>query len=230
MKKTLCILLALICALGTSVPALAAEAVYNPKFCDENGDLLFCVNISGACYCKTYNAISYLCNDQGEIYCRCENCGLNAYTNEHFAINDEFMANHVSFGDSIYYGFFCPKCHKFTAAQGFRRKNGDLVLKCANDGCYSLSEWNENIRIYRFVHDFVAEKHYSFIDNTADMYGFGKDYDIDELDNYTLGGFLKWKGHRTEPDSPSDDFEFSFWEKLVNFFKSIAEWFINLFK
>lgn len=118
----------------------------------------------------------------------------------------------------VYYGYYCAGCNGFNA--GSRKEALDSKQHCRH--CYETYPVD---KFYRFVpKEYLNDPAISVIfTETAEDFGDGKDLYAEDLVFNDMGFCTGYK------EGKSDYEELSFWEKIVLFFKSIGEWFKNLF-
>ena len=166
----------------------------------------------------------------------CPYCGkyqLASYVNDTQIKEDSAIYNHEKVF-SVLYGFNCDKCNTFVCSYNFANNRYETSYMFTVDyvnffsNCHDETNVNE-VKLYRFLSEEQRKAEYSFIfTETEQDFGDGKDGCIEDLKKDKNGNYSKW-------DSPDNPYQkLTFWQKLINFFKSIfkniADFFNRLFK
>ena len=222
---------------------------YDPYFYDENGclkrdafvsyyDVAYYCTTHGKLFTKSFSAktpagkkyIPYqttayeIINNEAVPYAvdYCPYCGIT-YDRDY---GDEFFDNHL-WVDGVVYGGYCEKCGEFYA------DTSPSVL-VGTYPCFHCGESSHVQKVYRFISEEQRTAPYAHY-FTESAYQFGDGYDGKIEDLHKLRGWTgydRWKGGPgengtyTEQNTPT---KLTFWQKIVNFFAKIADFFRNLF-
>lgn len=130
---------------------------------------------------------------------------------------DNFYASHLIV-DGVIYGIYCPSCGGF---EGGRFSSFD------NNTCRHCQHYYKPDKYYRFVPQDNLDSEFSFIfEETEHLYGDGTDHSTEELVRDGLGFIIDWDRNNTDNEEPA---ELTCWEKFVQFFVSIGNFFVKLF-
>lgn len=170
----------------------------------------------------------------------CPYCGKYDYANyteyssDEAYVNDSFEFSHLKV-EPVNYGWFCPECGDFNATDcladndyldvfQFNQEYHPFMGTCCGNESGYWPNGNE-LELYRFLTEEQRNAEYSFIfEETADQFAGGKDYNFEDLKSKNHSSTeYKWNS----PDNPN--YKPTFWDKIVNFFASIAAWFQKLF-
>lgn len=155
----------------------------------------------------------------------CPYCGLTEAISDENHINKvnsnlEFQNNHMHLS-SIGYGAFCPDCGEFDCLY-----LNSVIRELPNERyCSNCSEFYICDKNYRFVakDDLNSEAAHIYSDS-AHLYGDGVDGVIEDLVLNEIGIAVGWN-----PGSSDEPAELTFWDKIVQFFVSIGDFFVKLF-
>ena len=200
--------------------ALATYVGLNAYYCQKAKKIFSCkanaVTANGNHY-YPYETLIEGINPQGEATMLetdyCPYCGVvKNYKND-------FFVNHIEV-EGIKYGSYCTLCGKFNAQYGL-----DDLTKMQ---CKHCAKFYEPTKIYRFTSEVQRNAEYSFIfTETEYQFGDGKDGKMEDLKLNRNVDVKEW-------NDSSKPQKLSFWQKLINFFKSIfkniADFFNKLFK
>ena len=134
--------------------------------------------------------------------------------------------------DSVVYACYCDECDTIVAANDFAQvwtSPTPFTFKSSYVNYFSGCDHTRNINsepLYRFTSDTQKTAEYSFIfEETEANFGNGKDGNIEDLKKNSSGAYTEWNN----PDNPFKSTKISFWQKIINFFVKIADFFKNLF-
>lgn len=133
------------------------------------------------------------------------NNGQPDYTKTHTAINE------------VYFGTTCESCGLFPVDR-FNPNTGFL-------GCTNCYHGNYSDKYYRFIPKaYETAEFYHIFSESEYKFGDGQDGYIEDVGVNNIGLYLGWN-----PGSSEEPAELTFWEKIVQFFVSIGDFFVKLF-
>lgn len=183
-----------------------------------------------------YKDTTYYHDSYYQPYCpycgKYEDANYTEYSSDDSYNDDCFSFSHLKV-ENVYYGWFCPKCGDFNISDCIASNYSSNVFQFNEDyhpfmgTCcgYETGYWpnGNELELYRFLTEEQRNAEYSFIfEETADQFAGGKDYNFEDVKEGD-GTEAKWNS----PDNPN--YKPSFWQKIVNFFASIAAWFQKIF-
>lgn len=131
--------------------------------------------------------------------------------------NADYTITHTPIND-VYYGKNCEKCGVFFADKYDIREN---ALGC---GACLLANYDLT-HLYRFIPKSYEEAEFSFIFTESEYkFGDGQDGYLEDLGVNSFGYYEGWN-----PGSSDEPAELTFWDKIVQFFVSIGDFFVKLF-
>lgn len=259
MKKLLSIILAALMMFTIGTVAFAHENVdntfdnYTPQPGQEAPDNWydpFCYDDEGliVAECFPYKNCTYYCKASGKIYTNsaqpvpgsdgkyyapyefkddtaeygvseyCPYCGIvnNLYRGVKNNSNTDYSLTHTVIND-VYYGATCHNCGEFPVSR--------LDVRYDFFGCTDCWRGFNPDKFYRFIPKAYEEAEFAHIFTESEhKFGEGQDGYIEDVGTNSSGYYVGWN-----PGSSDEPAELTFWDKIVQFFVSIGDFFVKLF-